>query len=90
MIGKCKRRPARCEILEFRNLQGCYGRRLGANTARNRPGVTSISRRKMAVRWLWSTKPAAYATQASGWLVRSLHQGFCALAIKGRIAEIYQ
>src|SRR5208282_3393032 len=29
------------------------------SAARNRPGVTPISRRKMELRWLWSAKPAS-------------------------------
>jgi hypothetical protein len=36
-----------------------------ASAVRKRPGVTPISRRKIAVRWLWSAKPASCAIQAS-------------------------
>src|SRR5271167_1240014 len=41
-----------------------------ASAARNRPGVTPISRRKAEFRWLWSAKPASNAIRARGWLVR--------------------
>ena len=40
--------------------------------ARNRPGVTPISRRKIDVRWLWSTNPASCAIWARGSWVRRI------------------
>src|SRR5271165_3836546 len=42
------------------------------SAARNRPGVTPISRRKMEVRWLWSAKPASCAIWARGSWVRRI------------------
>ena len=45
-------------------------RRAHASAARNRPGVTPISRRKMELRWLWSANPASCAIRERGCRVR--------------------
>jgi len=39
---------------------------------RKRPGVTPIPRRKMEVRWLWSTNPSSSTIQARDWCVRRI------------------